>query len=78
MTKCEFSLSGRFEIRALPLPINTPPYLKKKVSMHSVTREGIRKQNKQTKNEKKKKSLRHNIFKNLILSNELIKVELPP
>ena len=45
--------------------------------MHSVTRESIRKQNKQTKKEKKK-NLRYNIFNNLVLSNELIKVELPP
>ena len=28
MTECELTLAGRFEMRALPLPIKTPPFLK--------------------------------------------------
>ena len=51
MTECEFMLAGWFEIYALPLPINMPPF--EKVSMYGVTREG-KKQNKKTKKKRKK------------------------
>ena len=40
-------------MHVLPLPINLPPF--KKVSMYGVIREGIRKQNKTKKKERKKK-----------------------
>ena len=45
------TISMLFEMHALQLPINTPPFLKKYV--HGVTREAIRKQKQLEKQTKK-------------------------